>query len=127
MKKDNRTCIVCGKVYTYCPNCSSFERYPKWMNLFHDENCMKLFEIVSNYNVGASTKEKAFEQLQECDITDLENFPETVKAPIKEILIVQDIKNVKEASKIIEEAEDIMSSVDATEKASKKVFSKKKK
>lgn len=49
MGRFDRTCKVCGIKYDYCPNCSKYANLPKWMTLFHDENCREIFQVAEAY------------------------------------------------------------------------------
>ena len=64
MRTNNKTCIVCGEVYTYCPNCAQFAHLPKWKNIFHNENCKKLFETVSDFKQNEITIDEAKEKIK---------------------------------------------------------------
>lgn len=95
MSQRNREkiCKCCGKHYLYCYHCDADRNKPKWMTICHDENCLKIFYIVSDYNVGEKTKEECKKMLQSCDLSEKDNFLPNVKAKINEIL---DIENVVE-------------------------------
>lgn len=85
MIKDNKTCIICGTKYSYCPNCSEFSKYPTWMTLFHDENCKELYFITSGYLAGEISAEKAKERYNKCDLTNRKNFNNNVKRVLSEL------------------------------------------
>ena len=85
MKKNNKKCIVCGKVYTFCNSCSAFDRYPRWMGIYHDENCKNVFEITSDYLSGDITKEEAKVRLDKCDLSNKQNFHKVILDAINQI------------------------------------------
>lgn len=74
MIKDNKTCILCGKRYSYCSNCAEFDHLPRWMEIYCSENCKKIFNALSSHNMGHITKEEARELLEKCDLSYKENF-----------------------------------------------------
>lgn len=90
MGKLNRTCIICGKRYSYCNNCQRDSVKPTWYAIFDTERCHAIYEICTNYRDGIITIENAKERLSKFDLSDLENFAEATKNQIKEILSYKD-------------------------------------
>lgn len=101
-KRNNRTCVCCGKTYTYCPNCGKDAAKPVWMNTFHDENCKTIFYAITDYLAGSLNKTEAKKILSKCTINRTTRFkgnisetidiimasdkpPTAVKKPVKEI------------------------------------------
>ena len=80
-----RICQVCGKEYRYCVYCEEFNDKPKWMMLFHDDNCRKIFHAVSDYLAGESDAETTKNLLNDCDITNPERFNRNVQKVISEL------------------------------------------
>lgn len=68
-QKNNRTCLCCSKTYTFCLHCSDYDHLPRWMNIFHNENCKKLFDITNEYLSGGITAEEAKERYSKCDLS----------------------------------------------------------
>ena len=85
IKKNNKKCLVCGTVYTYCPNCGEFNHLPKWMNIFHDENCMKIFYITTDYLAGNITADEARARYDACDLSNKDNFNTNTKRVLSEV------------------------------------------
>lgn len=106
VKKDNKTCVVCGKKYTFCPSCYKHIKFPDYLAIAHDENCYNLYNIISAYNMKLMTKEKAIEELAKCDISGVDNFPEDIKKTINEINAVT-AKEVKSVSKTVKNAKEV--------------------
>jgi len=80
MKKNNKECITCGKIYTFCNGCSQFDHLPRWMNLYHNENCMNIFEISTDYAGKYITKETAKDKYDACDLSYKDNLrPNIIK------------------------------------------------
>ena len=94
-KKNNKTCYTCGKVYTYCPSCGEFAHLPKWHNMFHDENCMKIFDVASAYATGLASPVEAADFLKECDIAIEINNP-VLKKQLDEIFSLAEKEKEKE-------------------------------
>lgn len=67
MAKTNKTCAVCGEQYFYCNNCNTAE--PSWKNMFHDENCKKIFETVNKLYFKHISEDEAVEILNSCDLS----------------------------------------------------------
>jgi hypothetical protein len=70
-KKNNRTCIVCGENYTFCPTCADTNNLKMWKNIYHNENCKDIFNTSSDYLSGAITKEEARKKFDSCDLSYL--------------------------------------------------------
>lgn len=102
MKIKKRSCIVCGKEYEYCNNCSQHSNLPSWMAIYHDENCRNIMNIATEYMAGNLTKAEAKSQLDGCDLTDRKNFKESVAKALNEIL------NSKKSEKIEKEPKAVV-------------------
>jgi ribosomal protein S17E len=118
MKKNNKKCIVCQTEYTFCPSCSDFDHLPRWMNVYHDENCRNIFNVVSGYTHKRYTKEDAKELLKKCDLSNKHSFKENLNVLIDEILkevnalqIQQDSLN-SDITHMIAQREDISNSLE---------------
>ena len=86
MAKLNRTCFLCGKKYSYCPNCDRDRLKPSWNGLFDSEICKELDEILANNTAKKITDEEAKALIEKLDIIGLEIVDEDIKANIKRIL-----------------------------------------
>lgn len=83
--KNNKTCIVCGTKYTYCPTCAEFANVEIWHNIYHDENCKEIFAIAVDFNYDALDKNTAKERLTKCDLSNKKNFHNSILKAIYEI------------------------------------------
>lgn len=83
--KHERACSVCGEHYSYCPNCSAYASLPRWMFLFHDENCLKIWQTINSFKTGNMDAAQAKEALEELDLSKRSNFNKAVKADISKI------------------------------------------
>ena len=95
MRKNNKTCIVCSTKYTYCSGCSEFDKYPRWMGIYHEENCKNIFDITSKYLNGQISKEEAKEELGKCDLSNKKNFNKSILDAVNKIM-ASDKKKKKE-------------------------------
>ena len=86
MGKRNRKCYLCGEHYNYCPTCSQDKMKPSWMAEFHEENCVKIFEICTRFNMKQMSKSEARAALSACDLSNKENFKSFVKRDLENIL-----------------------------------------
>lgn len=110
MKKNNKKCIVCGEIYTYCNSCSEFDKYPRWMGVYHEENCKNVFDITSKFLSGHITKEEAKELLDKCNLSNKKNFHKVILETINKIY-ASEKRNKKttktNTEKVLEQPEEI--------------------
>lgn len=121
MKKNNRKCIVCSTVYTYCPNCQADSNKPAWMRIYHDENCKKIYATISNYLEKVITSAEAKEILDTCNLSNKKNFHHVIADAINTIYSEQ--KTVKKTNKkktsetkiteVVENIEDVNKTEDS--------------
>lgn len=69
LKRKNKVCHTCSTEYKFCTGCADYDHLPRWMALFHNDNCRMIFNTISSYNVGHITKSEAAEQLRGCDLS----------------------------------------------------------
>lgn len=104
-----RTCIVCGKEYEYCNGCSRFDHVETWHNIYHDENCRKIFNIASNYHAGKLSREEAAKAFSECDLSNKQDFKPSINKLIDELLEVLEVEEkVEESKDSIEQHQEVM-------------------
>ena len=80
-----KKCIVCGEEYSYCHFCWDDRFKPAFMNEFHDENCYKIFDTCSRFEMGLCTREEALEVLEKCDLSNMDHFRRDVKMSLNKI------------------------------------------
>jgi len=107
MKKNNKTCIVCGEKYTYCNSCEAFYNLPTWMAIFHNENCKDLFTITSDYLANTLDKDEAIERLNKCDLSYKDKLHKEILKAVNELTDVEIKAEVIEKVEITEENENI--------------------
>lgn len=106
MGKFDRTCVVCGKHYEYCTNCDRFLNYPTFMTMYCSKECVDLFDVLSRFEAGQTSKEDAQKVLQGMDQNKMKMLKNSMANTYKKI-ITED-KPVE----IEEEVEPIKSEVD---------------
>lgn len=84
--KNNKKCIVCGEIYSYCPNCAEFSHMPRWHGNFHNENCKNLYDIACDFDADLISKEDALAKVMNCDLTYMENVHHAIAETIHKIL-----------------------------------------
>ena len=100
MGKLNRTCIICGKKYSYCNNCQSDANKPTWYFIFDSQNCHDIYEVCTQYRDKEITVAQAYEKISKLDISDIKNFAESTRKQIEEIMSKgKDVKSVTEKVK----------------------------
>ena len=86
-KKDNATCIICGKGYHLCIACERNKgNWKSWRTITDTENCYKIYKVLNDYNFNKISKNEAKALLEELDLNNLETFKENIKEKIKEIM-----------------------------------------
>ena len=100
MGKLNRTCIICGKKYSYCNNCQSDANKPTWYFIFDSQNCHDIYEVCTQYRDKEITVAQAYEKISKLDISNIKNFADATRIQIEEILAKgKDVKSVTEKVK----------------------------
>ena len=101
MKQNNKNCIICGKAYTFCTNCSKFDHLPRWMGMFHSKKCKDIFDIISDYQSKVYTKKKSKNRLIDAGITGM-----TLTSPVQKIVdeIMSDYENYELSEKVTADA-----------------------
>lgn len=106
MGKFDRTCVVCGKHYEYCTNCDRFLNYPTFMTMYCSKECVDLFDILSRFEAGQTSKEDAQKVLQGMDQSKMKMLKNSMANSYKKIMTED--KSVK----IEKESEPIKPEVD---------------
>lgn len=115
-KQNNRTCIICGKSYHFCPTCGEDSGKPSWYFIFDDKNCHDIYETCVAYRDKNITIAEAQKRIKELNIDGLDNFADATKEQIKEIMSYK-----SEAIKTVDKSDVIKSKDMNTVKESQKV------
>lgn len=99
-KRNNRTCIICGENYAYCPHCGEDANKPTWYFIFDGQNCHDIYEVCTQYRDGEIDIKLAYEKISKLDISNIKNFAESTRMQIEEILKKgKDLKSISEKTK----------------------------
>ena len=91
LKRKNKTCITCGENYTFCTGCSEFDHLPRWMAMYHNENCKELFDITTGYLCGHISADEAKDRYEKCDLSYKEKLRDKIQKSIDELLVVNEV------------------------------------
>lgn len=106
-KKNNRTCICCGKEYYFCNTCADQIKEPRWRTIYCSDNCRKIFMTITDYNYKEITKEQAIGNLNACDLN--RNYKPSIANAIK--ILVDSNKSTKQSNIEKKSTEDKKSAV----------------
>ena len=86
-KKELRTCILCGKTYSFCPVCNPEDRLkPTWYFCWCSDNCHEVDKVASAFEDGRITNIEAKAKLEKLDLSRKEYFGESYKNSIASIM-----------------------------------------
>lgn len=108
MGKYDRTCVVCGKHYEYCTNCDQFINYPSYMAMYCSKECVDLFDVLSSFEAGQTSKEDAQKVLQGMDQNKMKMLKNSMANSYKKIM-AEEAKPVEAEEK---ESEPVKPEVD---------------
>lgn len=100
MNRDERICHICGKRYNYCPNCSRYLNYPRYMNMFCSENCLNVYQIISGYVEHDLSKVEAKELLSDIDASGEQNYRGSWKKVHDEIMIEDKVAEIEPVEEV---------------------------
>lgn len=81
----NAYCSICGHGYRICSACSEQKKFRPWRTVTDTIEHYKIYMAIHGYTI-TKDRETAKIELQNCDLSGLENFLPEIKAVIKEIL-----------------------------------------
>lgn len=110
-KKANRTCIICKTQYYFCPNCHTDADKPTWYFIFDGENCHDIYEICTQYRDQIIDAKTAYDRMSKCDISKMDNFADSTKAQIKEIMNYKESKVEKVQENKVETKSEIKENI----------------
>lgn len=84
-RKFERTCSCCQTKYSYCPNCSEFDKLPRWMDAYCSENCRELYNITAGWINDWLDKDEEIARLEKADLSRIDKFPEWMQKVISEM------------------------------------------
>lgn len=113
-ERDNATCSICGKSYYKCLSCRDLMKLHPYKYYCCSVDCYKVFHLVRGYNTGVYNKEEFKSKLKNVNLNDLENYTESIKNLIKNVLkedepvieAVEQTETIMVADNIVEETVD---------------------
>ncbi|MBO5072516.1 MAG: hypothetical protein J6C32_06085 [Eubacterium sp.] len=91
----NATCSICGKPYKICNACLDQKTFKPWRTVTDTIEHYKIYMALHSYTISKN-KEQAKQELENCDLTGLDDFNPDIQSSIKEILA--EAKNEKEGT-----------------------------
>lgn len=80
-----RVCHTCGKEYDYCPRCGRFASLPRWMFNWDTQECKDVFQALTDYNMGLSTKKDLKAVLDSYGVEDYSKYSESIQKQLTKI------------------------------------------
>ena len=106
MGKKYRICSVCHFNYDFCNHCNKDKDKPLWYFTFCSQNCHDIYEITSSFENGKIDANEAKLQLDNLNLSKLDNFGESYKKSISKIINSASIKErVITKDAVVEETE----------------------
>lgn len=105
MGKFDRTCVICGKHYEYCTNCDRFLNYPAYMAMYCSQECVDLFNVLSSFEAGQTSKEDAKKVLQGMDQSKMKMLKNSIANSYKKIMAEESKTEEKESEPVKSEVE----------------------
>ena len=93
MAKINRICCICKQGYSYCPRYNRDVDKPTWYFIFDGQNCHDIYEVCTQYRDKEIDAEKAYEMISKLDLSKIDNFYESTRLQIEEILKIHEESN----------------------------------
>lgn len=81
----NAHCSICGRGYHICNLCAEQKRLKPWKTIADTIDHYKIYLSLHGYTISKD-KEKAKEELQHCNLSDLDNFNPEIISTINEIM-----------------------------------------
>jgi len=93
MAKNNRTCVICGQHYSYCPTCGADAGKPTWYFIFDGQNCHDIYEVCTQYRDKVISAETAYDLISQLNLDKIEDFAEVTRLQIQEIIKIHEENN----------------------------------
>lgn len=104
--KGKKICATCRSEYDFCPKCNKDKDKPLWYFTFCSQNCHDIYETTSNFENGKINANDAKLQLDNLNLSKLDNFGESYKKSINKIINSASIKeSVVTEDVVVEETE----------------------
>ena len=91
-------CSICGRGYHVCDSCAEQKKLKPWRTVTDTIGCYKIYLLIYGYTISKD-KEKAKQELQNCDLSGLENFNPEIKSVIGKIMEESKVKSIPKLKK----------------------------
>ena len=81
----NAHCSICNRGYTVCNTCKKEKSFKPWRTVTDTIEHYKIYMAIHGYTV-TNDKEQAKADLQNCNLSDMEDFKPEIKSVIQEII-----------------------------------------
>ena len=96
----NRTCLICGEKYDYCPHCDRDRLKPMWYFVFCSKKCYELDDILSQNTAGNLSLAEANKKLKNVVFNKEDILNKDTKAHIEKIMAYKEKEGLKEKPEI---------------------------
>lgn len=83
--RGERTCVVCGTKYVYCPNCKKGNPDETWRYLYDSEECREIYKVCNHFSFGHIDAEEAGRKLEKYNVTDRSKYSEDIRKSLSAI------------------------------------------
>ena len=90
MADSNRTCVVCGREYSYCPHCEKDRNDETWRMVYCSNDCREVFKTVVDYKNGRIDGNAANGRLRFVDLGRRDFYQPEIKGLVGDILSYQE-------------------------------------
>ena len=90
--KGEKICATCRSNYDFCPKCNRDKDKPLWYFTFCSQNCHDIYDTTSKFEDGLIDASEAKSQLDNLNLSNLDNFGESYKKSINKIMSSVSVK-----------------------------------
>lgn len=80
-----RICCVDKTKYEFCPHCNKVSFDEMWKTTFCSENCRDIYKLATSYTHNKISSVDAKAKLDTLDISNINNFADSIKAVVYEL------------------------------------------
>lgn len=81
----NTHCTICGKGYHVCQSCLNIKTFKPWRTVTDTIEHYKIYLAIHKYTISKN-RDKAKEELKDCNLSELNSFIPEIKSIINEIM-----------------------------------------
>lgn len=88
--KNNKKCLACGTVYSYCPDCSRADALkPSYFSEFCCEDCKDLWYTATKFNMSKLTKAEAKAIISALTLKPADQYVACIQRDLKNIMATE--------------------------------------